>query len=422
MLNKASVKADIRVAIQEPIAIVGMGIQSAIGCSIKEISQSLWQGKQAFISSRLDDEFTLIHAPISEIDFQAALVRYPQKNIAFKLAKRAPRSLQHSVLAALEAWQQAENIVAKIPADRIGIVIGGQNINQAYIFEQFFKYVKSPEYVRPSYGMSFLDTNLIGVLSEVLQIRGESFQIGAASASGNACIIQGMKQLWSGAVDCCIVIGCMADLSIVELSALRLLGALGGNGYQDRPNQACRPFDTNHNGFIPGEACGCLMLTRDTGQALGYLRSYGMSLDANASTNPSIVGEITVMKQALARAGLAVDDVAYVNAHGTASVLGDEEEASAIHTLFQKAKNKPYINSSKSLVGHCLWSAGLVEAIITLLQLNNGLLHPNINLDEPIHPLLNFVGNKASSLSGDIGLNNSFGFGGINTSLIIEKG
>lgn len=407
-----------------PVGIAGMGIRCAIGSNIAEFQQALFAGHQAFICTEITHDFTLVHAPLPNIDFKQETASYDAGKKAFTIAHRAPVFVQNSILAALEAWQQSSDVIANIPPERRGIITGAQNINQAYMYEQFLHYQDHPQYIKPSHGIYFLDSFLLGALSEICQITGECFQTAAASASGNACIIQGMKQILSGAVDCCLVIGCMASLSPPDYLALRAMGALGGAGYLNQPNLACRPFDRDHNGFIPGEACACMVLTKADlhKNPLGFLLSWGMAMDANASANPDKQGQFLAMQRALSQAGLTPQDICYINAHGSASPLGDATEAQALHALFSHHSAKAWINSTKSLTGHCLWSAGIVEAIATLIQLNAGQLHPTINLQTPINDELHFVKSTSVLTQGQTGLNNSFGFGGINTSLVMTKG
>jgi len=406
-----------------PVGIAGMGIRTAIGCSIPEFQKALFSGQQAFVSTEINCDFTLIHAPLAEFHFRQETAHYLHGQKAYSLTHRAPVSVQHSVLCSLEAWQQAADETERIPPERRGIIIGAQNINHAYMYEQFLNYQNRPQYIKPSHGIHFLDTFLMGALSEIFQIKGECFQTAAASATGNACIIQGMKQILSGAVDCCMVVGCMASLSPPDYIALRAIGALGGAGFDKNPGSACRPFDIHHNGFIPGEGCGCLILTKGNVKRLsGFLLSWGMAMDANASADPDGDGELRAMQQSLRQAGLIPEDIGYINAHGSASPLGDRTEAEALNRLLGNYAPEVRVNSTKSLVGHCLWSAGIVEAIATLIQLNAGQLHPTLNLNTPITADLNVVKNKSVLTDCQTGLSNSFGFGGINTSIVITKG
>src|SRR6185369_6026435 len=145
-------------------------------------------------------------------------------------------------------------------------------------------------------------------------------------------------------------------------------------------------------------------------------------LDANSLADPSPTGESRVMVQAIAQAGLSRDRIGYVNAHGTGSVLGDQVEVDALRTVFGSGAARPWVNSTKGLVGHCLCAAGVVEAVATLVQLRGGFVHPNANLDQPMDAGLRFVGARAQPAGPGFALSNGFGFGGVNSSVIFAGG
>ncbi len=147
-----------------------------------------------------------------------------------------------------------------------------------------------------------------------------------------------------------------------------------------------------------------------------------MNLDGNRLTNPNPTGEARAMRQALYTAGLSPEDVAYLNTHGTASVLGDEAEIAAIKEVFDQTASEIWLNSTKSLTGHCLTAAGAIEAIATIIQMNEDFLHPNLNLEDPMDETCRFVGGQSQPATINIAMSNSFGFGGINSSIIFKRG
>lgn len=128
------------------------------------------------------------------------------------------------------------------------------------------------------------------------------------------------------------------------------------------------------------------------------------------------------MQQALTNAGMIPDDIDYLNTHGSSSVLGDEVEIEAIRSVFKVSINHVWLNSTKSILGHCLWSAGVVETMATILQLQDGFVHANLNLENPIDPMVRFVGKQSEEALIQAAMSNSFAFGGINTSLILTRG
>ena len=144
-------------------------------------------------------------------------------------------------------------------------------------------------------------------------------------------------------------------------------------------------------------------------------------LDGNSLANPDVAGEINAMRAALREAGVAAADIGYVNAHGSASVLGDAVECEALAAVFGGHLAGLPVNSTKSLTGHCLFAAGIVEFIACALQLNHGFLHPNLNLTNPLDTRINFAGATARPLQAQLALSNGFGFGGFNSSLVLGK-
>ena len=152
---------------------------------------------------------------------------------------------------------------------------------------------------------------------------------------------------------------------------------------------------------------------------LAELAGYAVNLDANRLPNPSVDGEARVMRNVLRRAGIRAADVGYVNAHGSASPLGDRTEVAALHDVFDATA--PWVNSTKELTGHCLAGAGAVEAVATVVQLREGFLHPNPGLANPIDPRCRFVGRHAVPAQPRYALSNSFGFGGFNSSILLAN-
>jgi malonyl-ACP decarboxylase len=250
-------------------------------------------------------------------------------------------------------------------------------------------------------------------------IRGLAYTVGGASASGQLAIIQAAQAVLAGHVDVCIALGALMDLSHWECQGLRALGAMGSDRFANDPASACRPFDRRHDGFIYGESCGAMVIEGGAGSAhrgvrpYAALRGWGLSMDGNRNPDPSVEGEIRVIGQALRSAEFTASQVDYVNPHGTGSVIGDEVELRALRAC---ALTHAHLNATKSLIGHGLSAAGTVEAIITLLQMRLGQLHPTRNLEDPIDPEFRWV-KEPLGHQIERALTLSMGFGGINTAL-----
>lgn len=411
------------------VFITGMGVLTAHGLGVPVLMEALQSGVSHFKKTAHFPTLSLpvIAALLNEFNFEIELKKFshlPNMLIerAYKAGRRAPLTIQASLLAALEAWSQARLAERTTESTRIGLVVAGQNTTQAYQYQMHNAFHHQLSYLPPTYALHFMDTDQIGTLSEVFNIQGEGFTVGGASASGNVAIIQACRLIQQGLVDICLVVGTLADLSPLEIQGFHHIGALGGKQFQDKPEKACRPFDTQHEGFIWGQASGCLVLESLTDvRALATIAGTAMNLDANRLANPNLASEIKVMRQALANAKLSTTDLQYINTHGSSSPLGDHTEIKAIKEVWGDAIQNVWLNSTKSITGHCLWSAGIIEAIATILQIENHWLHPNLNLEIPIDDTCQFIGNKYQKMQITSALTNSFGFGGINTSIVISS-
>ncbi|MCH2193544.1 beta-ketoacyl synthase N-terminal-like domain-containing protein [Kordia sp.] len=421
--------------LNQGIGITGMGIVSSIGDNITTFTHSLQQGisgiqtKEAITKPPLS---VTIAAEIRNFSFVEKLKNIPNVpeekfKKAKRLGQRAPFVIQMTILAALQAWTQAKLFENTVASDRIGLVVAGQNSTQNYQYNLLSQFVDNPEYLSPRYALEFLETNQVGVLSELFEIEGEGVAVGGASATGNVGIIKGHQLLALGIVDVCLVVGVPADLSPLDIQGFINIGAMGGKTYNDQPSLACRPFDKKHEGFIYGQASTSVILENQKSAdqrvvaSLAKVSGYGYNLDKNSSANPNLTGEEKAMKTAMQNAEISTSDVNYINTHGSSSPLGDQTEAEAIFNIFKNHTDTVYLNATKGLTGHCLYTAGMVEIIATVIQMKHGFLHPNRNLKNPIHNELQFCGKVATKYTIQNALCNSFGFGGINTAIVLEN-
>lgn len=410
------------------IVVDGIGVTASIGQGRDAFADALLAGEHRFAAMRRpgrqrpgesDDAAPFIGAEIGDL-------RMPISIPAAKL-RTASWSAQVAVATLHEAWHDAG--LDDVDPERIGLIVGGSNFQQRELVQNQRKYQDSVEFLRPTHAMSFMDTDLCGLCSETFGIRGLAFTVGGASASGQLAAIQAAEAVRSGQVDVCIALGALMDLSFFECQAFRSLGAMGSDRFADRPELACRPFDRDRDGFIFGEACGAIVLRRagqgksapgSPGATPPYaeLKGWAMAWDGNRNPNPSLEGETTVIRRALAMAGLSADAIDYVNPHGTASLVGDETELTALRAC---GLDHAWINATKSLVGHGLSAAGMVELIAIMLQMRAGRLHPSRNLEHPIDAGFRWVGASAVDHTVERALNMSMGFGGINTAVCLQR-
>jgi malonyl-ACP decarboxylase len=413
------------------VTITGMGVQCAVAHGLDEFDQALRAGRSGitFADPGLGLPRTL--------GFRGRLTRGPEATLGQRLeslTRRTSRSIRYSLLAAVEAYERA-GLDAIADRRRIAVLVAGSNLTHQLSFAMSEKYRKDPAYVSPRYAHQLWDSDLLGIVSEALDIRGEGMTVGGASAGGNLGLIQGMRLVRSGTADVCLVVAGMQDLSEVELMALANLGALGGKNEQTdpadpaHPATCSRPFDARHDGFVLGDGAAAMVLETETAEqdedrALARIREGVSALDGHHLTRPSQEGEEFVMREVLARAGVEAGEIDLVSAHATSTPLGDETEAAAIHAVLgggPSGPSGPWVNATKALVGHCLGPAATLEAIACVLQMRGGYVHPNPHLKQPITSALRFAPPRPAAASIGYALNNSFGFGGINTSLLLQS-
>lgn len=397
--------------------VSGMGVVSAIGQGKSAFTTALLDGKAAYSVMQRPGrqrESAYIGAEIREMVFPLG--------ITTQTLRKASLSTQAALVTLQEAWNEAR--LSEVDPRRIGLVVGGSNIQQRELMQVQESYRDCSMFLRPTYALSFMDSDLCGFCTAQFGIRGLAYTVGGASASGQLAIVQAAQAVITDQVDVCIALGALMDLSHWECRGLRALGAMGSDRYAHEPALACRPFDRNHDGFIFGESCGAVVIEllkssqRRGVEPYASLHGWGTAMDGNRNSDPSLGGETQVIQGALEAAGRQPNEIDYVNPHGTGSIVGDETELKALHACGLAGA---YLNTTKSLIGHGLSAAGTVEVIATLLQMKVGQLHPSRNLEEPIDPTINWVRGKAINHQIENALTLSMGFGGINTALCWQR-
>lgn len=412
--------------------ITGMGIICSIARDAASFGKALREGQSGIERiPHAGENQPAFSAAILGFDFLKALeerTALPSQlhTMARRGGVRSPFALQAGILAALEAWETAGLHETPIPADRIGLVVAGNNLTGNHAYGAYPKFVKNPAHLPGSCALRFQDTDHVGVLTEIFSIRGEGYTVGGASASGNIAIINASRLIELGAVDACLVVGALTDLSPLEQQAYFNIGAMVGQ-YSGNPKLVCRPFDENHKGFAYGQGSACLVLEAESSAkrrkagVLAELAGYDLKLDANSSSNPQEDGEVLAIQNAIRNAGLESDEIAYVNAHGTGSPLGDRTELRALRRALGQSFTQTWVNATKALTGHCLCAASVIEAVATVIQMAGNFVHPNINLSRSIDPDCLLVGTRAEVAKIDFALSNGFGFGGFNTSIVLAN-
>ena len=393
------------------VVVTGMGVLTPVAKGISEFSNALKKGISNFSDIQFEHQSSNYNYPIAKIQdflFRESLKEMELNAEVLSKATRL-RNISHSaaygIYTALEAWLDA-GIENQIAHEKIAILSCGSNTQQNTIHETQKKYDVKLHFLNPNYGINFFDTDIIGALSSILGIRGEGYSVGSSSASGNMGIIQGCRLIASGEYSAVIVVAPMMDLSIYEYQAFTALGAMMTIDENTDFSKMYRPFDQDRKGFVYGSNAGCLVLeSSEVAKKRGKLpyatiAGYGLSLDGNRNPNPSEEGEYRAMKSAIESASISAHDIAYVNTHGSGSSLGDQTEIAAMLNIGLEGVKA---NSTKSLIGHGLSAAGLVESIATVLQMKNKFIHKSNNLDNPIADTIDWVtGTHQSSDSKSI--------------------
>jgi 3-oxoacyl-(acyl-carrier-protein) synthase len=420
------------------IVVTGLGVVTVIGDTTRSFYESLIAGRSGITRWKRPDDMSRcdsrIGGDLSDFDLEGHLrslgSRYGEKleRRCLSLMRASPLVPRLVAGAALQAFEDAAFLQGIAP-ERTAHVLAGHNLNAGYIVENALTFHHDyPDYIEPLFGLLCQDTDVLSVISELLHLRGPSFTVGGACASGNLAALAALDLIRLGRADAVVVSGAPIELEPVILHAWSLMEAMASRPFQDAPERASRPFDALREGFVPSEGAGVLILetlacARDRKARIhGEILGASATSDASRHTRPDRDGQVRAMREAMADAGIEPTDVDYINAHATSTPLGDAVEVAAIKIALGDHARRIPINATKSMIGHCLSAAGLLEIIATLLQMRNGMLHPTINLEQPDPELdLDFVVEGPRAAVIDVALSNSFGFGGMNASIAVSR-
>jgi 3-oxoacyl-[acyl-carrier-protein] synthase II len=313
----------------------------------------------------------------------------------------------------------------------VGVVfgsgIGGVNTFQQEVAD-FAKGDGTPRF-SPFFIPKMISDIAAGQISIRHNLRGPNFAVVSACATSSNAIMEAFNLLRLGKAD--IILAGGSEASINEASVGGFISMKALSERNDDPKTASRPYDKDRDGFVMGEAAGVLVMERlDHALARGakiYCEVAGAGATADAyhitAPHPEGLGALNVMKQALDDAEMKLEDIDYINTHGTSTPLGDGAEIKAIVGVFGEHANHLNISSTKSMTGHCLGAAGVVEAIASIMSVIHDIAPPTINhfTDDPDIPALNFTFNKAQKRTIRAALSNTFGFGGHNACVIVKK-
>jgi len=400
-----------------------MGLLSALGESPTELWKSLLAGESAIAPIRgfdTTDYRTRFAAEIRSFD--------PADMLDRKQARRMDRFTQMAVVAARQAVAHS-GLPADIEPERIGVILGSA-LSGFVTFETATATMlaKGPRRVSP-FAVPMTIANMApGAVAIDLGAKGPVFAYASAFASSAHAIGEAMRMIADGRADCVIAGGSEACITPLAIAGFDAMGSLSRRN--DEPERAVRPFDRDRDGCAIAEGAGMLLMEALDGARargapiLAEVTGYGATADAFHEVRLAVEGEgiARAMTLAMEDAGVDPADVGYLNAHGTATVMNDAYETAAIRHAFASAADALPISSTKSMTGHLLGAAGALEAVITIMAMNDGMLPPTINLHHPDPGCdLDYIPNEARRARVDIGMSNSMGFGGHNVSLVFRK-
>lgn len=314
--------------------------------------------------------------------------------------------------------------------ERAGVIMGTA-VGAHNYFRPVFSLVEQNKLnkVPPFLILNAAGNLMSGVIAIEFGCRGPHHCVMDACAAGTNAIGVGFKAIQHGEADMVIAGGAESPVNEIMMGSLDALGAMASR-HNGEPHRASRPFDADRDGFVSGEGSGVLMLElldsalKRGARIYGEVAGYGNNCDAYHYTAPSPEGKVQAdcMRLALKDAGVEPGQVDYINAHGTATVLNDLGETRAIKAVFGEHAKKLAVSSNKSAIGHMWGAAGAVEAIFTMLTLKHGIIPPTLNHEFPDPQCdLDYVPNTARKADVKVALSNSFGFGGINGTLVLRK-
>jgi 3-oxoacyl-[acyl-carrier-protein] synthase II len=409
------------------VVVTGLGALTPIGNNVSDYWNSLINGVSgaAMIKSFDTTLFkTKFACEVKGFDADGFLGR--------KDARKLDPFVQYALYSTEEAVKDAGLDFSKLDTSRIGVIWGSGIGGLKTFLDEVVNFAKgdgSPRF-NPFFIPKMIADIAPGHISIKYGLRGPNFSTVSACASSNNSLIDSFNYIRLGKANMFISGGSEAIINEAGIGGFNAMHALSVRN--DDPATASRPFDLDRDGFVAGEGAGTIILEElEHAKARGAkiyaeMMGGGMSADAYHMTapHPDGLGAALVMRSALEDAGLQASDIDYVNVHGTSTPIGDPQEIKAIQDVFGEDIYRINISSTKSMTGHLLGAAGAVEAIASILALNNGIIPPTINhfTDDPtFDPKINFTFNKAQKRDINIVQSNGFGFGGHNASVIFKK-
>lgn len=408
------------------VVVTGFGAITPIGKNAKEYWENLVKGTSGAAPITLFDASNFKTKFACEVKDFDPLAYFDKKE-----AKKMDRNTQFGIVAAREAVEHSGLLNGDVDKNRVG-VIWGSGIGGLETFET--EVLGWAQNDIPRFNPFFIPKMIADITPGHISIEygfhGPNYTTVSACASSANALIDSKMLIQLGKADVIVCGGSEAAVTASGVGGFNAMMALSTRN--DDPKTASRPFDKDRDGFVLGEGAGCIILeeyehARKRGATIyAELKGGGMSADAHHMTapHPEGLGAFLVMQNCLQDAGLSTDDVDHINMHGTSTPLGDIAESSAISKLLGDHAFDIQINSTKSMTGHLLGAAGVIEAIAALGTITHGIVPPTINHftdDERIDSRLNFTFNHAVEKTVNVAMSNTFGFGGHNACVLFQK-
>lgn len=404
------------------VVITGLGIVSPVGNDIHTAWQNIVAGKSGIDRiTRFDPTDFNCHIAGEVRDFDVTAY------LSAKEARQMDTFIHYGIAAGVQAWKDSGLEMSEAMSTRAGVIVGSGIGGLNRIEETQTEYLaKGPRRISPFFVPGSLINLVSGHLSIMLDLKGPSYAVVSACTTGLHSIGDAARLIEYGDADVMLAGGTEATISPLGVGGFAAMRALSTRN--DDPQTASRPWDKDRDGFVMGEGAGVLVLEeyehakKRGARIYGEFVGYGLSSDAHHITAPDCDGPKRGITMALAHAGINVDQVQYVNAHGTSTPLGDKNETEAIKLAFGDHAKKLVINSTKSMTGHLLGAAGGIEAVFTTLAVHHQVSPPTINIfNQDPECDLDYCANQARDLKIDVALSNSFGFGGTNGSMAVKR-
>ena len=401
------------------VVITGMGIYSCLGTTMEQVQEALWQGKSGIV----------FDAERKDMGFRSALtakLEIPELKKELSRAQRInmPEQAKYAYCATADALRSAGIDQEWLDNHSVGLLYGNDS--------SVVPTIKAIDIIRERRNTTLcgsgaifqsMNSTVTMNLGCIFKLRGINLTVSGACASGSHAIGLAALLIQNGLEEM-VVCGGAQEANALSVASFDGISAFSVR--EDNPTAASRPFDRDRDGLVPGGGAATLILesyesaVKRGAPIIAEVLGYGFSGNGDHISSPNVAGPTRSLEMAIQRAGISVDDIGYINAHATSTLVGDRNEAKAIYSVIGD-RHIP-VTSTKSQTGHEMWMAGASEVIYSLLMMKEGFVAPNLNFENPDEDSARlYIPDKRIDHKFDIFLSNSFGFGGTNSTLIIKN-